>query len=116
MCTTSAAIKPNAGHIHRWQRIVFIYSFGDAFLSLFFVDPPDMTGVALLPVELASVVIETLLFGVCLVLFSVAIYVLIVKRGLAQASRTSTTRSNQLWFGVAVTLTCAAFAVRNLPW
>ncbi len=73
-----------------------------------------MTGVALLPAELVSVVIETLLFGVCLVLSFIAVYVLIFKRGLTQASRTSITRSNRVWLAVAVTLTGAAFAVSNV--
>lgn len=73
-----------------------------------------MTVATLIPVDLASVVIETLLFGVCLVLSSVAIYVLTFKRGLAQASRTSNTRSRRTWLWVAVTLTGAAFAVSSL--
>ncbi len=74
-----------------------------------------MTGIALVPAELTSLIVETLLLGVCLVLSSVAIYVLVVRRGLTQASCDTTNKCNRVWFGVAVTLTCAAFTVRNEP-
>ncbi len=84
-------------------------------LTQLFRNSCEMTGVTLVPAQLASVIIESLLLGICLVLSSVAIHVLVFKRGLTQASRTSTPRSNRVWLAVAVTLTCAAFAVRNLP-
>ncbi len=73
-----------------------------------------MSGVALVPADLASIIVETLLLGACLVLSSVAIYVLIFMRGLTRASCTSTLQSNRVWFAVAVVLTCAALAVSNV--
>lgn len=73
------------------------------------------SGVRLVPAELASLVLETLLTGICLVLASTAIYVLVFKRGVTQGSYAPAAQFNRVLFGVTVALTCSVLAVRIHP-
>ncbi len=70
-----------------------------------------MGAFGLVPAELASLVIETLLTGVCVVLASTAAYVLVFKRGITRASRSRSIQFNRVLLAFTVAITCAVFAV-----
>ncbi len=71
-----------------------------------------MTGVGLVPTELASLVVETLLTGVCVVLSFAVIYVLLSKPSSHQGFRFPAKQFNKAMFGVSVVLICTVLAVR----
>ncbi len=70
-----------------------------------------MGAVGLVPAELTSLVFETILTGIALVLFCIAIYVLVFMRGLSPGSKSSASPFNRILFVVTIALLCAVLAV-----